>query len=122
MMMNDNCLAEVDGSTASTEVSDPVQNSPQPVASNLEDPLSVPWLRRLQAYSTRPTKWVWEGLIPQGKLTFVTGESGVGKSWFALQAVAMVTRGRRMPDLVSPGDSADIRSAETNGVDENAQA
>ena len=42
-------------------------------------------------------EWIWDGFIPQGKLTLITGEPGVGKSLVALQVAAMVTRGLRAP-------------------------
>ena len=89
MEMNDNCVAEVDSPTDSQELCDPAPPRPCP---------SVEGLNRLTEVWARPQRWAWEGLIPLGKLTFVTGESGVGKSWFALQAAAMATRGLLTPD------------------------
>ena len=37
--------------------------------------------------------WAWEGLVPLGKLTLVTGEPGIGKSLVATHVAARVTRG-----------------------------
>ena len=93
--MNDNGVVDVDRSTSSDDVS------------SVEAPSFVPYppaqgLRRMMDVWSRPLHWAWEGLIPQGKLTFVTGESGVGKSWFALQAAAMATRGLLTPDPEGP--------------------
>ncbi|WP_373652088.1 AAA family ATPase [Schlesneria sp. DSM 10557] len=54
-------------------------------------------LRRLSEVTPRSVDWVWEGLIPRGKVTLLTGDAGIGKSLVALQVAAMVTRGRRVP-------------------------
>lgn len=40
-----------------------------------------------------PLEWAWQGLIPIGKLTLITGDRGVGKNLVALQVAAMMTRG-----------------------------
>ena len=42
--------------------------------------------------------WAWEGLVPLGKLTLVTGEPGIGKSLVATHVAAMVTRGVTLSD------------------------
>ena len=52
---------------------------------------------RAARYERKPIEWLWEGLIPRGKITLVNGEPGVGKSLFALQVAAMVTRGWTTP-------------------------
>ena len=42
-------------------------------------------------------QWVFDKVIPQGKLTVLMGESGVGKSLTALEIAAKVSRGLRGP-------------------------
>ena len=42
-------------------------------------------------------QWVFDKVIPQGKLTVLMGESGVGKSLTALEIAAKVTRGLTWP-------------------------
>jgi putative DNA primase/helicase len=45
--------------------------------------------------------WAWDGMVPMGKLSLITGDPGVGKSLVALQVAAMMTRGESIPlDLV----------------------
>ena len=43
----------------------------------------------------KPQEWVWKGVIPEGQLTLLMGEPGVGKSMFAMDAIARSTRGQR---------------------------
>lgn len=59
-------------------------------------------LRNLSDVTSKPLEWAWEGMIPFGKLTLLTGEPGVGKSLVALQVAAMVTRGLVRPPGISP--------------------
>lgn len=42
-------------------------------------------------------KWLWYPYIPYGKVTVIVGESGDGKSLFALNLAALVTRGEAIP-------------------------
>ena len=59
---------------------------------------------RMSEMTPRTVEWVWNGLIPRGKLTRLTGDPGVGKSLVALQVAAMVTRGVTTPrDLSGTG-------------------
>lgn len=44
-----------------------------------------------------PLRWVWQGLIPVGRLTVITGQAGIGKSIMALQVASMVTQGKTRP-------------------------
>src|SRR5208337_2012961 len=46
----------------------------------------------------KPSKWLWPGVIPAGKLTLLVGDPGVGKSLLTLDIAARVTRGRPWPD------------------------
>lgn len=45
-----------------------------------------------------PVEWLWYPYIPFGKLTVIQGDPGEGKSTFALNLVAMLTKGQPMPD------------------------
>ena len=50
----------------------------------------------LETLNNIPAKsqgWVWKGVIPEGQLTLLTGEPGVGKSLIAMEAIARLTRG-----------------------------
>ncbi|WP_397570729.1 AAA family ATPase [Schlesneria sp. T3-172] len=50
-------------------------------------------LQRLSDVMPKSIDWACEGLIPFGKLSLLTGEPGIGKSFLALHLAAMVTRG-----------------------------
>ena len=52
-------------------------------------------LEKLSEIPATPPGWVWKGIIPEGQLTLLTGEPGVGKSLFAMDAIARLTRGER---------------------------
>lgn len=46
----------------------------------------------------KPVEWLWYPYIPFGKLTVIQGDPGEGKSTFALNLVALLTKGLPMPD------------------------
>ena len=54
-------------------------------------------LEKLCDIPAKPQGWVWNGVIPEGQVTLLTGEPGVGKSLFAMDAIAQVTWGQREP-------------------------
>ena len=53
-------------------------------------------------------------MIPRAKVTLVTGEPVVGKSLFALQVIAMMTQGKRSPQVARTSD--DINTADAENV------
>jgi putative DNA primase/helicase len=48
--------------------------------------------------------WVWESMIPAGKLTLLTGAPAIGKSFVLLDISAGVTHGQRGPHDEAPGE------------------
>src|ERR1700722_10443549 len=48
------------------------------------------------------TRWVLPGWIPAGKISLLTGETGVGKSLVALDIAARISNGNPMP-FAEPG-------------------
>ena len=50
------------------------------------------------AIEQRAVEWLWYPYIPYGKITVLQGDTGEGKSTFALNIAALLTRGRAMPD------------------------
>ncbi len=97
--MPDNPLAQGNGSlaAASTAPGSGTENEPLDKRADGESAGTEMSFQSLTEYDLQPLEWVWDGLIPRGKLTLITGEPGVGKSLFALQVAAMVTRGCRTP-------------------------
>jgi putative DNA primase/helicase len=47
---------------------------------------------------TQRVSWLWLNWIPLGGLTFLCGDSGVGKSVLLAELIALITRGRKFPD------------------------
>ena len=45
----------------------------------------------------KEVKWLWHPYIPFGKVTLIQGDSGDGKSTFALNLAALLTRGDTLP-------------------------
>jgi putative DNA primase/helicase len=53
---------------------------------------------RLSDVTSRPVDWLWPGRIPIGKLTLLSGDPGLGKSYVTLSVAAHVSRGTPWPD------------------------
>ena len=70
----------------------------------------------LSEIETQHITWLWENRIPQGKITLLEGDPGMGKSLLAIDIAAHVSTGRPMPGertgkigsviLIAPEDSA----------------
>ncbi len=70
----------------------------------------------LSEIKTQHITWLWENRIPQGKITVLEGDPGMGKSLLAIDIAAHVSTGRPMPGdstgkkgsviLIAPEDGA----------------
>jgi len=69
-----------------TPVETPMANAPQ---------LKITTMKNIQA---RRTRWLWPGKFPQGKLTVIAGDPGLGKSFLTLDVAARVSVGGLWPD------------------------
>jgi len=61
---------------------------------------------RLSDIASRPVKWLWPGRIPIGKVTLLSGDPGLGKSYLTLSVASHVSIGAAWPDgaeAASPG-------------------
>jgi KaiC/GvpD/RAD55 family RecA-like ATPase len=58
-------------------------------------PLRRPDLVCLSDVQAQLVSWLWEPYIPQGMLTVLSGDPGVGKTFIALAIAASLTRGNR---------------------------
>ena len=47
---------------------------------------------------TKDINWLWYPYIPYGKITLIEGDPGEGKSTFALNIAALLTKGENIPD------------------------
>ena len=59
---------------------------------------SGPVPTRLSEIGAEPVPWLWPGWIPEGSVTVLDGNPGVGKTLIALDLAARVSMGRTMPD------------------------
>ncbi len=50
-------------------------------------------LTRLSEVEPVEVDWLWEPYIPLGKLTFIEGDPGLGKSWLALAIASALSTG-----------------------------
>ncbi|MGH2650488.1 MAG: AAA family ATPase, partial [Actinomycetota bacterium] len=70
------------------------------------------WLTDIEM---EPVTWLWEGFIPRGMVTLLTGEEGLGKSQLALKVVSEFTKGTfgdEHPDGSRHGGLAKVYTAE----------
>lgn len=52
--------------------------------------------------------WVWDNLIPRGKLTVMSGDPDMGKSTLTCEIAARVTRGESLPFSETPRDPESV--------------
>ena len=77
-------------------------------------------LKSIADFEPAPQKWVFDRVIPQGKLTVLMGESGIGKSRTLLEIAAKVTRGLTGPHDDQPQEPGlVILFSPEDGVAEN---
>src|SRR4030095_15665309 len=57
-----------------------------------------PLVTHMETVQTRPIAWLWFPYLALGKLCILDGDPGVGKTLFATQLAANVSRGYPMPD------------------------
>jgi hypothetical protein len=62
---------------------------------------------RLDTVLEQPLEWVWDGLIPLRKVTLLSGDPGLGKSFLTLSLAAALTRGSALPGQ-EPRDPASV--------------
>jgi hypothetical protein len=123
--------AEIDGILRSAEQWEmPGGAGPQPATDRSPEGIRAVTGADLKAL-VRTTTWTWPGWIAEGHITVLAGETGAGKSWFALALAKAAADGAPWPDgqsgpegegavfwLESEGRHAIvIERAETMGLD-----
>jgi len=69
----------------------------------LAKPIGLPVNSRcLSDIESKTLEWVWDGVIPQGKLTLLAGEPSVGKSFVAMDIIARHSCGEKFPNSEKP--------------------
>ena len=76
-------------------------------------------VRRMADIQPEPIRWLWPGKVPQGKLTVLSSDPGVGKSLVTIAITAHVTKGAPWPVDRSPCPTGDVvlLSAEDDPAD-----
>lgn len=59
---------------------------------------TAPVTVRLSDVKAEPVQWLWPGRIALGKLTILSGDPGLGKSFLTCDLAARVSTGRKWPD------------------------
>ena len=84
------------------------------------DPASVGLIiTKTASIAPEMVSWLWPGRIPLGKVTLLSGDPGLGKSFLALDIAARVSTGASWPDGAPGGEPGNIiiGSAEDGAAD-----
>ncbi len=65
-------------------------------------------ITRMSDVQPEKLAWVWEKVIPRGKLTLFTGDPGLGKSFITLDIASRVTRGDCWPNDSTPTEQGAV--------------
>jgi len=71
---------------------------------------------RLSDVDPRPVRWLWPGRIALGKLTIISGDPGLGKSFLSCDLAARVSRGHAWPDAPSGSAATTLNTAPHGSV------
>jgi len=72
---------------------------------SLSGPSSTIPISKIKA---EPINWLWPNYIPMGRATLISGDPGVGKTFFALDICARLTTGEPWPDGAPGTEPANI--------------
>jgi DNA repair protein RadA/Sms len=85
---------------------------PQPIKEQLKivksaaaDPIQFV---RMDSVQAEAVEWLWEPFIARKKLTAITGEEGIGKSWIVCMLAAIVSNGWNFPHTKEPVDPGNV--------------
>lgn len=81
-------------------------------------PRMAPVMRCFADVEAEPVRWLWPGRIAIGKLTLVSGDPGLGKSFLTVDLAARVSMGTNWPDgTPAPRGSVIFLNAEDDAAD-----
>jgi hypothetical protein len=60
--------------------------------------LIAPVLTRMSDVVRRPVDWLWDSIIAIGKITIISGDPGLGKSYFTCDIAARISTGEAWPN------------------------
>lgn len=92
---------------------------PLPDDADASPAAGAPVLLPLVDVKPEAVSWLWPGRVPLGKLTILTGDPGLGKSFLTLDMAARISRGLSWPDADGRTQSGNIiiLSAEDDPAD-----
>src|SRR5262245_4511109 len=67
-----------------------------------------PQLIRFSDVKSRAIDFLWDPYMPLGKMGFLDGDPGVGKTWIALATAAAISRGHPLPGSEEGGQPRDV--------------
>ncbi|MHC4676122.1 MAG: AAA family ATPase [Planctomycetota bacterium] len=67
-----------------------------------------PVYRVIADIESQEVEFVWDGIIPRGKLTMIAGDPGLGKSYLSLDIAARVSAGLPWPDSGKPAEKGSV--------------
>jgi hypothetical protein len=92
------------------EVADAEREQRRSASSSPEPTLITPEpiIVNLATVQPEDVKWLWPGRVAAGKLTILTGNPGLGKSFITLDIAARLSSGRSWPDGAAGGDPCHV--------------
>lgn len=69
--------------------------------SNVTQKATSPTVVCLADVEAEEVEWLWYPYIPKRKITLLTGQEGIGKSWLTCAIVAAITNGKGLPETTS---------------------
>lgn len=76
----------------------PEQKAPPNPATAAPPPAPKVVVKAVSEIVARPVEWLWEGVLPKGKIVLLDGDPGLGKSTLLLDIAARISQGGPMPD------------------------
>jgi RecA/RadA recombinase len=107
MTINRACERKVPGDGYQGKGEQATQEKGQTLA---RDFVKSPLIVSMSDIKAETIKWLWPGYIPLGKLTFLEGDPGLGKTFVALKIATHISRGEAFPsnDYRPPLESANV--------------
>lgn len=72
-----------------------------PPTSKATEKATCPTVICLADVEAEEVEWLWYPYIPKRKITLLTGQEGIGKSWLTCAIVAAITNGKGLPETTS---------------------
>ena len=92
------------GPKSEHEIDDIMKWVEKKITPEIMDPNAGPLTINLSEVEPREVTWLWEGFIPLGAATLISGDPGCAKTWIALDTAARLSRGTRWIDGSNVGD------------------